>query len=119
MAGKTWEPTKRGAKDLNRWLSKGKTVYTVRDVAQNRAPYEDAQLYSAHTFDRQSRITGEWMTGHLSASGLLAQEGTVFEQPPAGMRDIATPGRQYAAPTSQGVLDRLLRGDRAKAGSRR
>jgi hypothetical protein len=119
MAGRSWEPTKRGAKDLNRWLSKGKTVYTVRDVAQNRAPYEDAQLYSAHTFDRQSRITGEWMTGHLSVSGLMGQEGTVYEQPPAGMRDIATPGRQVAAPTSQGVLDRMRRGDRAKAGSRR
>lgn len=119
MAGRSWEPTKRGAKDLNRWLSKGKTVYTIRNVAQNIARYEDAQLYSAHTFDRQSRITGEWMTGHLSASGLLAQEGTVYEKPPAGMRNIDTPGRQVAAPTSQGVLDRLRHGDRSKAGSRR
>jgi hypothetical protein len=119
MAGRSWQPTRRGAKDLNRWLSKGATVYTINNMATNLAPYEDAQTYSAHTFDRQSRLTGEWMTGHLSASGLLGQSGTVYEQPPAGMRDIATPGRQYAAPTSQQALDRLRRGDRAKAGSRR
>jgi len=119
MAGRTWQPTRKGAKDLNRWLSKGATVYTIRNVSEKFTGYEDAQLYAAHTFDRQSRITGEWMTSHLSASGLLAQEGTVYERPPAGMRDIATPGRQYAAPTSQQALDRLRRGDRAKAGSRR
>jgi hypothetical protein len=119
MAGRTWQPTRRGAKDLNRWLSKGKTVYTLRKVAERFQTYEDAQLYAAHTFDRRSSFTGEWMTSHLSASGLLAQEGTVYEQPPAGTRDIATPGRQVAAPTSQGVLDRLRRSDRAKAGSRR
>lgn len=119
MAGRTWQPTRKGAKDLNRWLSKGKTVYTLRNTAQNIAPYEDAQLYAAHTFDRRSSFTGEWMTSHLSASGLLAQEGTVYEQPPAGVRNIATPGRQVAAPTSQQALDRLRRGDRTKAGSRR
>lgn len=119
MVGRIWKSTKRDAKDLNRWLRKGVTVYTVRNVAQNLAPYEDSQLYAAHTFDRRSPITGEWMTSHLSASGLLAQEGTVYEQPPVGVRNIATPGRQVAAPTSQGVLDRLRRGDRAKAGSRR
>lgn len=119
MSGRIWEPTKRGAKDLNRWLSKGKTVYTLRNVADAYQTYEDAQLYSAHTFDRQSRLTGEWMTGHLSASGLLAQEGKVYEKPPVGVRNIATPGRQYAAPTSQQALDRARAGDRKKAGSRR
>lgn len=119
MAGRTWEPTRRGAKDLNRWLSKGATVYTINNMATNLAPYEDAQTYSAHTFDRQSRFTGQWMTGHLSAEGLLAQCGTVYERPPAGMRDIATPGRQYAAPNPQEALDRARRQDRAKAGSRR
>jgi hypothetical protein len=119
MAGRTWEPTRKGAKDLNRWLSKGKTVYTLRNIADAYQSYEDAQLYAAHTFDRQSWITGEWMTGHLSASGLLAQEGTVYENPPAGVRNIATPGRQYAAPTSQQALDRLRDEARTKAGSRR
>jgi hypothetical protein len=119
MAGRTWEPTRKGAKELNRWLSKGKTVYTINNMATNLAPYEDAQTYSTWTFDRRSLITGEWMTGHLSVSGLLSHCGPVYEQPPAGMRDIATPGRQYAAPTSQQVLDKLRAGDRTKAGSRR
>ncbi|MGW1134580.1 hypothetical protein [Streptomyces griseoluteus] len=119
MAGKTWEPTKRGARDLNRWLRKGATVYTINNMATNLAPWEDAQTYSAHTFTRQSRLTGEWMTEHLSVSGLLGQCGTVYEKPPTGLRDLATPGRQVAAPTSQQVLDRLRRGDRQKAGSRR
>jgi hypothetical protein len=119
MAGRSWEPTKKGAKELNRWLSKGATVYTINNMATNLAPYEDAQTYSAHTFDRRSMITGQWMTGHLSVEGLLGQYGTVYEQPPAGMRDIATPGRQVAAPTTQQVLDRLNAEDRKKVGSRR
>lgn len=99
MAGRTWEPTKKGARELNRWLSKGKTVYTINTMATNLAPYEDSHTYSAHTFDRRSMITGQWMTSHLSVEGLMGQCGTVYEEPPAGMRDIATPGRQVAGPT--------------------
>jgi hypothetical protein len=117
MAGRSWEPTKKGAKELNSWLSKGATVYTINEMVT--CGYEDSHTYSAHVFDRRSRLTGEWMTSHLSASGLLAQCGTVYERPPAGMRDIATPGRQYAAPTSQAALDRLRAESRQKDGSRR
>ncbi|MGW1134408.1 hypothetical protein [Streptomyces griseoluteus] len=119
MAGRSWEPTKKGAKELNRWLSKGKTVYTINNMATNLCPWEDAQTYSAHTFDRQSKLSGEWMTEHWSVTMLLSHCGTVYEKPPTGLRDLATPGRQVAAPTSQQVLDRLRRGGRAKAGSRR
>jgi len=102
MAGRSWEPTKRGAKDLNRHIRKGTTVYTINRMATNLGRYEDSHTYSAHTFDHQSRISGEWMTGHLSVSGLLAQCGTVHEKPPAGLRDIATPGRQVAGPLPRG-----------------
>ncbi|MGW1160382.1 hypothetical protein ACWD48_19620 [Streptomyces sp. NPDC002519] len=109
MAGRSWQPTKRGARDLNSWLRKGATVYTINDMATNLARYEDSQTYSAHTFDRRSPITGKWMTGHLSVDGLLAQSGTVYEHPPAGMRDIAKPGRQVAPPLGstdyEGYLD--------------
>lgn len=123
MAGRSWEPTKRGAKDLNRYLSKGKTVYTINRMATNLAAYEDSHTYSAHKFDRRSPITGEWMTGHLSASGLLAQNGTVYEQPPAGIRDIAKPGRQYGPPLGdnyKGVLDEAeIRGLEKQAGDGR
>jgi len=107
MAGRTWEPTKKGAKELDRWLSKGKTVYTLLNVAQSVRKYEDAQLYSAHTFDRRSPITGHWMTGHLSAAGLLAQEGTVYEHPPAGVRNVATPGPQVGAPLGDNYMGHL------------
>lgn len=102
MAGKTWEPTKRGARDLNRWLSTGVTVYTVNHHATNLGAYEDSRTYSAHTFDRRSGVTGNWMTGHLSAQGLLAQSGTVYEQPPRGLRHIADPAPQVAGPLGNG-----------------
>jgi hypothetical protein len=107
MAGRTWEPTKKGIKDLNRWLRKGKTVYTINTMATNLGRYEDSHTYSAHTFDRRSSITNEWMTGHLSVSGLLGQCGTVYEQPPTGMRDLATPGRQVAGPLPKGYVGHL------------
>ncbi|MFL4904840.1 hypothetical protein ACJ6WF_17035 [Streptomyces sp. MMS24-I2-30] len=99
MPGRSWEPTKRGAKDLNRWLSKGKTVYTIRETAIKLSSVpRPPHVYAAHTFDRQSRFTGEWMTSHLSASGLLAQEGTVYEQPPAGVPEIGDPGPDCPPP---------------------
>jgi len=114
MAGRTFEPTRKGARDLNRHIRKGTVVYTLRNIAQNVAPYEDSQLYSAHVFDWRSPITGHWMTGHLSAEGLLGQEGTVYEQPPARVRNIAGPGPQVAGPLGndyEGVLDEAeLRG---------
>jgi len=107
MAGRSWEPTKKGARDLDRWLSKGKTVYTLRNVARSIAPYEDSQLYSAHTFTWRSPLTGHWMTGHLSAAGLLAQEGTVYEQPPKGVRNLADPAPQVAGPLPKGYVGHL------------
>ena len=114
MAGKTWEPGKKGARDLNRHIRKGSVVYTVRSVSHRVAPYEDGQLYAAHVFDWRSPITGNWMTGHLSAAGLLAQEGRVYETPPRGIRNIADPGPQVGAPLGNdydSVLDELeLRG---------
>lgn len=123
MAGRTWEPTRKGARDLNRWLSKGTTVYTISAQATNRAPYEDPHTFNARTFERRSPITGEWMTGHLSVSGLLAQEGTVYEQPPAGIRETGSPGRQYGPPLGdnyKGVLDEdEIRGLEKQAGGPR
>jgi len=95
---KTWKNTRRDIRDLNSRISKGTVVYTVRNVAAHIAPYEDSRLYSAHTFTHRSPVTGNWMTGHMSVAGLLAQEGTIWETPPRGMRDIAGPGPQVAGP---------------------
>lgn len=95
---RTWEPGRKGARDLNRYIRKGTTVYTVRKIATHMAPYEDPERYHAHTFDWRSPATGNWMTGHLSAEGLLLQEGKVYEQPPRGMRNAADPAPQVAGP---------------------
>lgn len=102
---KTWEPTKRGVRDLNRHIRKGTTVYTVANIATNMSPYEDSRLYREHTFDWRSPITGHWMTGHMSAEGLLATHGTVYEQPPSRMRPLAGPGPQVAGPVPEGYFD--------------
>lgn len=109
---KTWQPGKSGARDLNRYITanggEGVTVYTVSQQALNAAPWEDAKMWSARTVDGRSRITGEWMTGHLSVSGLLAQEGTVHEQPPRSMRELGSPGRQVAGPVGHGDYSAYL-----------
>ncbi|MEU5900589.1 hypothetical protein [Streptomyces venezuelae] len=114
MVGKTWESTRKGVRDLEKHVRKGTVVYTVADVATNLAPYEDGQLYMEHTFDRRSPVTGKWMTGHLTAQSLLAQSGTVYENPPARMRGVAAPTPQVASPLGddyEGVLDEAeLRG---------
>ena len=106
---KTWEPTRRGIRDLNRHVRKGTVVYTVRNVAKNIAPYEDDQLYAAHEFTWRSPVTGHWMTGHLSAEGLLLQEGKVYDAPPRGVRNLADPAPQVGAPLGsddyRGYLD--------------
>lgn len=106
---RTWEPGRKGARDLNRFIRKGTVVYTVRKIATHMAPYEDPERYHEHVFDWQSPITGHWMTGHLSAEGLLLQEGKVYEQPPRGMRNAADPAPQVAGPLGsndyRGYLD--------------
>ena len=108
---RTWEPGRRGARDLNRYIRKGTTVYTVREIATHMAPYEDPKRYHAHTFDWQSPITGHWMTGHLSAEGLLLQEGTVYADPPRGMRNAADPAPQVAGPLGHGEYEGILDAD--------
>ncbi|MGW3196306.1 hypothetical protein ACWDBD_17305 [Streptomyces sp. NPDC001118] len=111
MPGRRWEPTKEGANDLSRWLSKGATVYTINRMATHLCA-GPARTYTAHTFDRRSWITGELMTGHLSASGLLGQSGTVYEHPPAGIPELGSFGGQSA-------IDQRKPAEPATAGSRR
>ncbi|MDR3083906.1 MAG: hypothetical protein LBV60_23825 [Streptomyces sp.] len=95
---KTWTNSRRDIRDLSSRIRKGTVVYTVAKLANNLAPYEDSHLYSAHVFDWKSPVTGHWMTGHLSVSGLLAQCGTVYEQPPHGMRGTHERAPQVAPP---------------------
>ncbi len=101
MPGKTWEPTKKGARELNEYIRNGTVVYTIRKNAKSRVPRPD-YVYAEHVFDWRSPITGHWMTSHLSAAGLLAQEGTVYAEKP-DLREIGDPGPQCAPPTSADV----------------
>lgn len=98
---KTWEPTRKGIRDLNRHVRKGTVVYTVREQA-DWAVWNDSRYYNEHVFDWRSPVTGHWMTGHLSAEGLLLQEGKVYEQPPRGVRNITDSDQQVAGPLGHG-----------------
>lgn len=110
MPGKTFEPSKRGVRQLTQYLNrhgKGTVVYTVATCRDWGIGEE--RLYTAHTFDRRAPLTGHWMTGHKSVEGLLSTEGTVYEQPPRGVRNAADPSPQVAGPGGRGeyfgVLD--------------
>jgi hypothetical protein len=101
MAGKVWEPTK--AKNFARELQLNKPYYVVLKTAQNLAPYEDPELYSAYVFTKHLPFTGTPCTASgYSAVTLCQNFGPVYEQPPAGMRNVATPGPQVAGPVPEG-----------------
>jgi hypothetical protein len=109
---KTWKPgdAKRFARDVRL----GTPYYFVYDVARNAAPYEDARLYSEIVFDRHAPLTGTPMAGSMSAVRLCQTYGPIYDQPPAGMRNVAGPGPQVGAPLGdnyEAVLDEAeLRG---------
>lgn len=90
MTGQKWEPTKRDAKRLNDFIRKGTTVYTITDNVKSEL--YDPHCYVPHTFTHRAPFTGNWLAGHLSAQQLLAQEGTVYEHQPSGMRRVGDPG---------------------------
>ncbi|MFF0166786.1 hypothetical protein [Streptomyces prasinus] len=97
---KSWDPSK--AKKFAKEARLNVPYYVVYDIAQNRAPYEDAQLYSEFTFTRRAPLTGNPMTdGGTSAEGLCLRFGPVYDQPPAGMRNVAGPGPQVGAPLGE------------------
>lgn len=94
MAGKIWQPTRRDAKDLERFIRKGTVVYTISETAKKyvaTALYEP-EYYVPHEFTHRAPFTGHWMTGHKSAWGLLSTEGAVYELQPKGMRRVGDPG---------------------------
>jgi hypothetical protein len=110
MPGQRWEPTRRGAKALNRWLTenhrngKSMTVYTVREISTKISPVpRPPYVYHEHEFTSRSSFTAEWMTSHMSASGLLAQEGIVYEFPPPGVPEVGDPGPSCPPPNAAEV----------------
>lgn len=103
---KTWQPNE--AKRFARQARLNTPYYIVYDVAQNAAPYEDAHLYSEIIFTRRAPLTGNPMTdGGTSAEGLCLRFGPVHEKPPAGMRNVSTPGPQVAGPVDPHMIHTL------------
>jgi hypothetical protein len=109
---KTWSPNQ--AKKFARDVTLGKTYYTVSAHARNLGPYEDSHTYSEHVFDARRPFTGTPCYGSVDAVTLCQRFGPVYEQPPAGLRNLADPAPQVAGPLPhgyEGVLDEAeLRG---------
>lgn len=109
MAGQSFEPSKRGAKQLTDYIKrngKGTTVYTIMTCKDWGIGSE--QLYNEHCFDNRQPLTGIWQAGHLSPEGLLSGFGKVYTAPPRGMRRLGDPSPQVRFPLGddyRGVID--------------
>lgn len=106
MSGKTFEPTKRGAKQLTDYLKRsgmGTTVYTIMTCKDWGIGSE--RLYNEHCFDNRQPFTGIWQAGHLSAEGLLSGFGKVYTEPPLGARRLGDPSPQVAGPGGHGEYE--------------
>lgn len=88
--GKIWSNNKRDIRDFENWLSKGKTVYALNEHAMVAGQFE-RHTYSAHTCTGRHVITGAMMFNTVSAKYLLCGSRQVFETPPRGFRDLASP----------------------------
>ena len=93
---KSWEP--RDAKRFAREVKLNKPYYFVYKVARNLAPYEDSRLYSEIVFTSRSIVTGSALCDGQSAQGLCERYGPIYDTPPKGMRNVATPGPQVGSP---------------------
>lgn len=103
MPGKTFEPTKRGVRQLIEYLNqngKGTTVYTRFETLDWGIDPE--KLYRARTFTHRHPITRSWITGHLSPEGLLGQEGAVYTELPKNAWLHGDPAPQVAGPLGHG-----------------
>jgi hypothetical protein len=109
MAGKVFEPTKKGIRELTRYLDAngpGTTVYTEFEAKDWGIGPE--RLYTDRTFTNRHPITRKWIAGHLCPAGLLAQEGRVYTEPPRGVRYVGDPAPQVAGPLGHGEYTGVL-----------
>ncbi|MFI5985068.1 hypothetical protein ACIBEA_29905 [Streptomyces sp. NPDC051555] len=89
--GKVFSNTTRGIRDFEQWLGKGKTVYVINVHADMPGQF-DRNTYSAHKCTGRHPILGGWEMGsNISAKGFIQQYKQVFENPPPGLRDLASP----------------------------
>lgn len=99
MAKQTFFETERDLKTLTKLLKIGDKVYSAVDIQTSMSPWEDPQLYSVYTVTGWSWIDRQWVVDHSSWTiAALVHSGGVHTKPPAGMRNIATPGPQVAGP---------------------
>ncbi|MBT2467834.1 hypothetical protein J7E97_08095 [Streptomyces sp. ISL-66] len=94
--GKTWTTRRRGdINDFDRWFKKGKTVYVINNHATNLAAQFEARTYSARIARGGGLFGGE-------GKSLLQCYGEVYETPPRGLRNLASPEPQVAGPLPEG-----------------
>jgi len=103
MAKQTFFQTERDLKTLTKMLQVGDRVYSVHDIATHMSPWEDRQLYSTHVITGWSRIARQWVVdGSSWTVATLVHQGGVYTEPPAHLRNRATPGPQVAGPLPAG-----------------
>lgn len=108
MAGKTWKPG--DWKKFAKQAEFGKPYYVLHDIATNLKPWEDSQLCSVHVFTGYAPLTANKRTDDGTTAGALCRnQGPVYDTPPPGIRNMATPPPQVAGPMGsndyEGVLD--------------
>ncbi|WP_457493402.1 hypothetical protein [Streptomyces sp. P5_D11] len=94
--------TERDLKTLRKMLRIGDTVYAAVRINTRMSPWEDPQLYVERTITGRDWITGDWEVDRILTLAGMIHEGPVYTQPPAGMRNLATPGPQVAGPFPAG-----------------
>lgn len=105
---KCWQ--KHQAKKFARELELGRSYYIVKNLSTKNAPYEDPKVYAEYVFTGHLPFTANPCTENgYSAASLCQLFGPVYDAPPRGMRNIADPAPQVAAPLGsndyRGYLD--------------
>lgn len=97
--GRTWTSRRRNdAKDLNRSLAKGKTVYIVQTptYAGRSALWNHRQFWTAHTVTGTHPILGGWIFDKSATTTVEALfslgDGTIYDTPPRGIPHVNDPG---------------------------
>lgn len=107
--GKQWNPGQE--KKFVRELKLNKKYYTVRDQATNLAPWRDAKTYDVHVFTERSGLTAVPRTAGGTSAIQVCRSGPVYDEPPAGIRNVADGDRQVDGPLGDRPNRRLTRAE--------
>lgn len=88
----------RGAKKASKELRRGDTLYTIVEVSQRHAPYEDSHLLHKHEVTGTHPLLGGAMVGGHSVEGIILREGPAYTTRPAGYRGVWEPAPQVPGP---------------------